>query len=89
MTENAPSRARCSQCKRGRHKEGHGYNVTLTGEKRKKRTMSGRNGRMDVEAQYGYQCLDCGHVGWSRHVDLKRMWDALTPEKRAQLRRVK
>lgn len=41
--------------------------VELTGRTRQR--FTGTGGRYCAEA-CEYRCLDCGHVGWSRHVDL-------------------
>ena len=59
---------RCSVCRRHGQRD-HGWmgGVELTGRKRPHRGKSGaRNSHIDRE----YRCLDCGHVGWSCHVDL-------------------
>lgn len=24
---------------------------------------------------YEYECMDCGHVGWSRHLDLEHQYN--------------
>lgn len=42
--------------------------VALTG---RTRNFGTRGARMSATARE-YRCLDCGHVGWSRHVDLGR-----------------
>lgn len=42
--------------------------VELTGRKRETRILESQ--RSDTHTRE-YRCLDCGHVGWSRHTDLK------------------
>lgn len=67
---------RCTECRirRGRWNVpwcswNQSKGVVLTGRKRD----AGRASiRMDYFARE-YRCLDCGHVGWSRHIDLKHM----------------
>lgn len=51
--------------------------VRLTGRTRAHYTkrgsaLGGRNDHVSRE----YECLDCGHVGWSSHIDLKGREDA-------------
>ena len=45
--------------------------VVLTGKTRPAPT--GRGGIRNSHTVRQYRCLDCGHVGWSRHVDLERV----------------
>jgi hypothetical protein len=56
-----------------------GFRVKLTGKKRpcKQGNAGGRNSRHRRQ----YECLDCGHVGWSRHIDLERQEKISTPTK--------
>lgn len=42
--------------------------VELTGRKKRVRVLE--PSRSDMYARE-YKCLDCGHVGWSRHTDLQ------------------
>jgi len=48
-----------------------------TGARRKRWTGNNPAGRVDPVYQYGYQCLDCGHVGWSRHISVKKAWERI------------
>ena len=59
---------RCSKCRRhGQRNDGWLGRVELTGRARRHRGKSGaRNAHIDRE----YRCSDCGHVGWSCHVEL-------------------
>lgn len=41
--------------------EPHGYGRNIV-----------RTGRRSLHEQHEYRCLDCGHVGWSRHTDIVR-----------------
>lgn len=72
-----PLRFRCGECRRalsglrrrGGAERGLYFRVTLTGLTR---DVGGhRSVRMDRISRQ-YRCRDCGHVGWSRHVDLRR-----------------
>lgn len=37
----------------------------------------GRGGMRSVFTRYEYTCLDCQHVGWTRHIDFARKCDML------------
>lgn len=50
--------------------------VVLTGRARE--VDGSRNARMSKRSRQ-YRCLDCGCVGWSRHVDLE--WLDHTPRR--------
>lgn len=66
-----PLSFRCAKCRIGAQygMSRRGWNVELTGRTRE----VGRGGvRMDRIARE-YRCLDCKHVGWSRHYDLPRL----------------
>ena len=47
--------------------------VKLTGKRRE--LFDGNAGCRNSEWSFQYKCHDCGHVGWSRHTDLERVWD--------------
>ena len=47
--------------------------VDLTG--RVKSVPPGRGGMRVCFTRYEYKCRGCGHVGWSRHIDLARLAD--------------
>lgn len=47
--------------------------IELTGKIRK--VPPGIGGYRVVFTRYQYRCLDCGHVGWSRHVEVARLAD--------------
>lgn len=83
-----PSVFRCSACRRKnplrkrqlgersftyeyelRRPTGYADRVRLTGRKRRHSTGGIRHGTLSRE----YECLDCGHVGWSRHIDLDQL----------------
>lgn len=75
-----PLTLRCSHCK-WRSYAGMTYkgtNLSATGRHKpvKKWTSGGiRQGALLVE----YQCKDCGHVGWSKHIDANRLFFSLNP----------
>jgi len=62
-----PIRFRCSACRR-RFGSITGYKVVRTGRTRPK--DDGRATRRSLNTEHEYKCLHCGHVGWSRHVDI-------------------
>jgi len=66
----------CSKCrKRGEHRfagsSGHrnGWSVIRTG--RTKPYRGGNRGIRGLATFHEYKCVDCEHVGWSRHVDMR------------------
>lgn len=67
-----PITLRCSKCKKYRdwqteHKKG--TNLEATGRTKERQHCGAL--RMQTTA-VEYRCLDCGHVGWSQHVDAMR-----------------
>lgn len=59
----------CSKCRRSfafKSDNGVGRNWTTTGKTRAQ-LSSGMNYHRWPDTAYQYRCLDCGHVGWSRH----------------------
>lgn len=78
-----PLFARCWKCRgrdAGRHGSdvrairdaGHGDRMELTGRRRYRPNNNG--GRVDVFYEYEYECRDCFHRGWTRHIDVARRW---------------
>jgi len=67
---------RCAMCRRTQRHQGH---VTPTGKRRYRPNHNG--GRVDVLWQYEYRCLDCEHIGWSRHITLAQRFDEQFPDK--------
>lgn len=75
----------CSKCRRspgftkrmvlnGKHTTVGGYaggRWKLTGKKRKQ-LSEGMNYHGWGDTAYQYECLDCGHIGWSRHPIVER-----------------
>lgn len=53
-----------------------GLNLSPTGKRRYRPNYKGASRRVDVFYQYQVKCNDCGHVGWSRHIDVARKWKA-------------
>jgi hypothetical protein len=62
---------RCSKCRSTVRGGEGGWSVELTGRKRKARSRSGGARVCPIEREY--RCLSCGHVGWSRHIDLAEL----------------
>lgn len=44
---------------------------------RKKSERRGPQPRIDQDFKYLYQCMDCKHIGWSRHKDVAMKWKSL------------
>ena len=66
-----PLTFRCAKCKVGRDWRGgdqRGLNYEPTG--RARRPRRGLRGVRCASYEVEYCCLDCGHVGWSKHIDL-------------------
>ena len=74
----SPLSFRCKYCRswgrRDRYpRNGYFDRVVLTGRRRK--FTPGRGDALGTRSDLvsrEYRCEDCGHVGWSNHVDLKR-----------------
>lgn len=72
-----PHFLKCSKCRstlRNKRSTRNGTNLVATGKTsdvygRAASTGGSRVMRMRVQ----YRCLDCGHIGWSRHVDAGRL----------------
>jgi hypothetical protein len=79
-----PSAAGCIKCRGEWHllwrqglsrlRRGEIDRLQLTGRVRS--VPFGRGGSRVVFTRYEYTCLDCGHVGWSRHYDVAKKADA-------------
>lgn len=65
-----PLHFKCSQCRLVGSRRGYAVDVDLTGRKKTLKTSNAgiRNSKTERE----YRCRNCGHVGWSRHMDLER-----------------
>lgn len=65
-----PIRFKCTPC-RSTLNSRTGEHWEATGRS-KPRSNGGKNSahRVDSANVYEYHCLDCGHVGWSRHGDV-------------------
>lgn len=59
---------RCAKCRRERRRGGGALQVQLTGRERPKN--DGNAGYRSDTVEREYRC-PCGHVGWSRHTDLR------------------
>jgi hypothetical protein len=84
----APLTFRCAKCKtKGSWRDyERGTNWEPTGLIRDKRKKGAGLPRIDQNQQAQYRCLDCGHVGWSRHESVVQHAKANAP-KRAKSRR--
>ncbi len=65
----------CHGCRRikgslGYSDKGSRLAVKLTGRKRYANRGGNAGGRNSTHARE-YKCSDCGHIGWSRHIDLE------------------
>jgi len=68
-----PLTVRCAKCKRGRDWRRSDTNDTdLVRTGRTKPYKGGNRGVRGLNTFHEYRCLTCGHVGWSRHVDIMR-----------------
>lgn len=67
----APICFRCAKCKTRStiRSAKRGMNVLRTGKTR----PAGCRGQRMLAVASQYRCLDCGHEGWSRHVDVARL----------------
>lgn len=65
---------RCSRCRDSRRFSSKtGWDVELTGRTRPNGAKKGHAlGVRSTLISREYRCRDCGHVGWSSHVDLQR-----------------
>ena len=66
-----PLHFRCSKCRKARRwPQGGKTRVKLT--YRTKQINDGNARGRSTNVLREYECLDCGHIGWSRHIDLVR-----------------
>lgn len=60
---------KCAKCRLSLRRSG-GMNLEATGKTLPlSKGQRGRGGRRVLQLRVQYRCLDCKHVGWSRHVD--------------------
>ena len=63
-----PLTLRCSKCKRGDYNNtDRGTNLRATGRTRPLRRSEDGVGCRCLDLKAEYECLDCGHRGWSKH----------------------
>ena len=64
-----PNWFRCSKCRStvSGSRGGWANDVELTGRKQR---FVGKGGARVTHIRREYRCGSCGHVGWSRHIDL-------------------
>jgi hypothetical protein len=67
-----PFTLRCGKCRTSRARRDdpkRGLNLVATG-----RTRSAANkGIRQTNRRIEYECLDCGHAGWTQHMDAERL----------------
>lgn len=74
-----PLTFQCAKCRRAktfdssRVDSGYGRRIKLTGKRQI--INDGHAGARSANYRFEYDCLDCGHRGWSRHRDLERRWE--------------
>jgi anti-sigma factor RsiW len=70
-----PITLRCAKCKRRGWEHRRGYDLEVTGRSRARRraAFERRGIRMIRRWVIEYRCRECGHVGWSRHIDAAAM----------------
>jgi len=64
----SPITLRCSWCKKS-HIDRPGTNLIATGRFRAVRYHGIRQTNRKIE----YRCKDCGHTGWTQHIDAERL----------------
>lgn len=65
-----PLTLRCAKCRAARSLAVHdGTNLEWTGRTKPAPHKSIRQTNRKIE----YHCLDCGHTGWSQHIDAERL----------------
>lgn len=83
-----PLTLRCAKCKVGDFRYiRRGTKLEATGRvkvlKYHRRLARSQGRLMDGFQTAEYRCLDCGHVGWSRHKTMLRLLEKLSAGKRA------
>ena len=80
-----PLTLRCGKCKVGiDHRDHHelqhrGTNLQATGRTKPLRP-SDRGTPRSLDYRVEYRCLDCGYIGWSRHLNAERLLRRLKKE---------
>lgn len=64
-----PLTLRCAKCKTYRFGPDRGTNLEATGRTRPMPHSAIRQTNRKIE----YHCRDCGHTGWSQHIDAERL----------------
>jgi hypothetical protein len=68
-----PYYLRCAKCKLHSDWRSH-RQINLEATGRWKPRMGGRGGSRISDRFFEYRCLDCKHVGWSKHKDAERLF---------------
>ena len=64
-----PLTLRCAKCRLSRSTHRFREGLAATGRVRTVRHRSVRQTNRKIE----YHCLDCGHTGWTQHIDAERL----------------
>ena len=64
-----PVSLRCSKCRKSGVFAGSGFNLKATG----RTWVARKRGIRQTDRKIQYRCQDCGHVGWTQHVDAERL----------------
>lgn len=73
-----PLTLRCAKCRlgryewRGMHFGKYGMNLEATGRTRPLR-RHGHKGYRCTNREIEIRCLDCGHIGWSKHISAEAL----------------
>lgn len=69
-----PLTLRCAKCKSTWRREygAMATNLIATG-RTKPRGRNDKGGMRTTTRMIEYRCLDCGHVGWTKHIDAERL----------------
>ena len=67
---------RCAKCKVGRDWKGHstaGTNLEATGFSKPRPKSDRQLGIRTTDRMIQYHCRDCGHYGYTKHIDAERL----------------
>lgn len=70
-----PLTLRCAACKGVDN--GCGYKLRATGRMRRRRPSERSQGIRQIAGIAEYECLECGHKGWSKHGTMQRLLRAI------------
>lgn len=70
-----PLTLRCAKCKGVDN--GRGYKLRATGRMRRRHPSERSQGIRQIAGIAEYECLECGHKGWSKHGQMQRLLGAI------------